>query len=116
MALSLDPVSFLKELATQLGAQGIFTLAVFVVMVYFLYKGIKFGVHLLMAAIAGGAFPFLATLFLGLEIPLTFKNIILYATGAAWLYLGATVGKKIFRVFGRRAPASKPSKPAKPLK
>ena len=80
---------------SQLGGQGIATLAVFMIMVYFLYKGVKFGVHMAIAAAAGGAFPFIATFVLKMDVPITIHNVFFYATLAMALYLAALVLHKV---------------------
>ncbi|MBI4017419.1 MAG: hypothetical protein HY366_00550 [Candidatus Aenigmarchaeota archaeon] len=96
--MAFDFVGFLKGFAVQLGAQGIVTLLIFVVTVYFLYKGVKLGIHLLIAAVAGGLFPFLAG-FIGLKIPVTINNIVLFSTAAALLVIVGTVLKHVLRIF-----------------
>ncbi|QQG39756.1 MAG: hypothetical protein HYS81_05335 [Candidatus Aenigmatarchaeota archaeon] len=71
------------------------TFAVFLVIIYFVYKGVKLGIHLLIMAALGGLFPVVANQYLGFNLPVTIQTIGFYAAVTAFVYLVAHFGRKL---------------------
>jgi hypothetical protein len=81
-----------------LDMQMVFLFIIFVVCVYFIYKGIQFVMHAVLAGAAAALFPFIANYLLGTSIPINMDTLLAFAVAGVVLFFLANMIKKVYLI------------------